>query len=185
MKHIEIIYKRGHFYDIQTGSRVQIKDNSEFLIREDKLSEYFEKKYNVLKSEELEYKIINDDKVKACTKVLNVDTELFFKIRSLDKDLCLLFTVKLLEDLYLYQTNKDKDKFYDCACQLVDCVDIKNNEKVDYFETTFGKSLSEIYHNTSIQYFGHDRSAIILIYTAFFTDKSLHKDYVLDKFRKN
>lgn len=182
MKTFKVVYKHGHFIDVETELRlipvqdavytISAPDNS-FKTEDAKL-----KKGVVLNSELkaswVESKYGNNN----YTKILNAGEQLFFRIGNSkiiqgDESSQYIFLCTLLEDLYIHllkgrETNDAEDwRLTACQCELEECLDggLTLTEKIS------SKSLNALFSNTVQFYFANQRSTATNAFDSFFIYK--------------
>lgn len=158
MKSAEIIYKYGHFYDLQTGKRLLLKDGeSAVLVYNSSMSLLIEdplnKELKARSSREIEQSLEVLPHFQWHAKLLSAGDHLQFTINSqiLTSDdqekLKITFRTTLLEDLYYYKTTARS--LASCHC-VVDQVIWGN---LPYFEPIYASSLNEAHSRTFVHYF--------------------------------
>lgn len=179
MKAFKVIYKHGHFIEVETKKRIIPVQGAEYIISA--LDKSFKTEDALLKMED-----ILDSKAKAvwaeknfginnCEKILAAEIQLFFRIGNSkkaegDENLQFIFVCKLLEDLYLYLLKGkkgDEEKHWrlaDCKCELVNCIlgGLTISEKIS------AESLNSLFNNTVQFYFRMQRSGSVNVFDTFF-----------------
>lgn len=154
----DLIYKYGHFYDKNTGQRLELSEGANIQIVA--LANDFIPATEVGKWPDVllnpamkEAEVRSEEGFKDLKKLSVQGTFLYFSIPPKEeRGDTYEFKVKLLEDLYVYLKNDwKKDKLFDCACTVVAVV--SNN--IAYFEEIKAKSLNEAYKTTYVHFFGN------------------------------
>jgi hypothetical protein len=186
MKAFRVIYKHGHFIDIETKQRLVPVQGAEYIITAEE---------KAFKTEDTQLKIGDalNSKDKAAwgereygkghfTKILNAGAQLFFRVGNSrrvegDENHQYIFLCSLLEDLYLYLLkgkNGDEEEHWrlaDCKCVLVSCLlgGLTLSEKLP------AKSLNTLFSNTVQFYFSMQRSGSANAFNTFFIyNKDMH-----------
>lgn len=161
MESKKLLYQNGHFYDIITKTRVELKDKAEICIMAD--SSMFipvvpagNPNVKVLTQKEKEEKIISEKNLSRYKKIYSCGDFLYFSIPRKTKNSVTIheFKVELLEDLYLYLKKSSKsqeEKLFDCTCSVKETT----TGTIDFFEEVKAKSLNEAYKSTFVHYFGN------------------------------
>jgi len=184
---IKTTYWKGHIYN-KTGNRLIIKDNALITIKINTnnfdFAESGKFKGSVRSSDEMLITIQKKGYIKF-SKLLNKGKNVFFFIIDKQKRIKHNFKVELIEDLYIYQIknkNKTEIRFFNCKCMVTEQLD-KYNQLL-FFEKIIGNSLSDLYKNTSIQYFGSSRHSVTLIKDSVFTEENDEKSQISKLFKK-
>ena len=158
MESKNLIFKNGHFYDVQSMKRIKIKDGAEVCIVASSNSfEIANPAGTILEEPKSSAALLNeiksDKEISSYSPIKKKGELLYFYI---DHDFIQHeFQVELLEDLYLFTKSKWKKqdaRLYDCACVVR-----KNfNHSISFFEEVSAKSLNEVYKNTFVHYFGNE-----------------------------
>lgn len=151
----KLSYCNGHFYDVETGKRIALKENIEISLTTDDKNFITTKPAGhipkfILDSTDKKNEVSNDKKVKEFRKVFDAGKYLYVCIPKNDT----WFKVELLEDLYIFlnkKTKKKEGKLYSCAC----VVKANISGKINYFEEVHATSLNELYKSTYVHYFGN------------------------------
>ena len=176
MKNLNTKYKYGHLWDITTGKRIILKDNSEILIAGDNLcfeSEDVNNKPNkILSQEEQIQKVKSIDDLAKYQKILDrgtillVDIKVTIKKTKKERIEC-VFKVELQEDLYIYSKTKWKNpapNLFDCACKVVN----EKTKSLEFFEIINAGSLNSAYEKTFTHYFANHGSPTCNAFDRFY-----------------
>ena len=150
---IECIAKYGHLYDAETKERIVFEDGFKCKLFAPHYKPPSEKKVNIKSVDDLamEVKMANMElrakNKNTYQKVFDRGKVLYFKLKKPLAEY--VFTFVLLEELYVKKTTGYS--MFTCHCQTV-----KSN--IPFFESIFGKSLSELYRKTSVIYLGSKTS---------------------------
>ncbi len=206
MKAFKVVFKHGHFIDIETGIRLIPVQDAEYTISApDK----------AFKTEDVKLMIgdpLNSDEKAAWAesefgrndyaRILNTGQMLFFRVGNSrkvegDESRQYIFVCTLLEDLYLYlQKGKKGDSEEDwrlakCHCVLEKCLlgGLALTEKIPAL------SLNKLFSHTVMFYFNMQRSSAANAFHTFFLykpnmhisfDETMHERYEgLGDIRKN
>lgn len=179
MKAFKVIYKHGHFIDLETKQRLVPVQGAEYIITAEE---------KAFKTEDTKLKIGDalNSKEKAgwaerefgkgnYIKILNAGEQLFFRVGNSrrvegDENHQYIFLCSLLEDLYLYLLkgkNGDEEEHWrlaDCKCVLESCLlgGLTLSEKLP------AKSLNTLFSNTVQFYFSMQRSGSANAFNTFF-----------------
>lgn len=179
MKAFKVIYKHGHFIDIETQQRIIPVQGSEYMITAaDEAFKTEDSKLAIgtsLSTKEKKNWAEEKFGIGKFVKILNVGEQLFFRVGNAkradgDEDRQYIFACNLLEDLYLYLSNdKEGDKeedwrLADCKCELDTCLlgGLTLSEKVP------ATSLNKLFSHTVQFYFSMQRSGSTNALSSFF-----------------
>lgn len=179
MKAYKVIYKHGHFIDVETGVRLIPVQGAEYTISApDK----------AFKSEDAKLKVGDtlSSEVKAAwaeekfgidkfAKIMNAGEQLFFRVGNSkrvegDEDHQYIFLCTLFEDLYLYLLNGKKGddaehwRLAECKCALDSCLmgGLTLTEKIP------AESLNKLFSHTVMFYFNMQRAATANVFNTFY-----------------
>jgi hypothetical protein len=178
MKTYKVIFKHGHFIDVDSQLRIIPIQGQEYVISGDSNS-FKEEDPKMMIGDPLN----SNDKLEWATKhfkdspfkkILNAGDKLFFRIGNSrredgDESTQYIFLCTLLEDLYLYlQKNKKGDeiehwRLADCKCVLESCLlgGLTLTEKIPAY------SLNSLFNFTVQFYFSMQRSASTSTFSTF------------------
>lgn len=209
MKAFKVIYKHGHFIDVETKQRLIPVQNAEYTISA--VDSAFKTEDSKLKmgdacnSKEKEAWAEKEYGSGNFGKIMNEGEQLFFRIGNSkrvegDEDRQYIFICTLLEDLYLYLMkgksggNAEDWRLAECKCALEKCImgGLTLSEKVP------AQSLNSLFSNTVQFYFSMQRSGSANSFDTFFiynegmrlsfdsATKKLHKglSFLRDQFVK-
>ncbi|MDP4150116.1 MAG: hypothetical protein Q8927_18845 [Bacteroidota bacterium] len=162
MESLDLIYKNGHFYDLQSKKRVMIADGAKINLSAPAacfrpFAPVGKHPLKVLTSEEKDKSIRNEQELSTYRKIFDRGKFLYFAIHRYDdkkKVAIHEFKVELLEELYLLlkkNWGRQEERLYDCACVVRE----NTTGTIDYFEEIHAESLNEIYKCTFVHYFGN------------------------------
>jgi hypothetical protein len=171
MKAFKVIYKHGHFVDVETQQRLRPVQGAEYTITAaDK----------AFKTEDAKQKVgaTLDSKTKALWaeqkygsgnygQIMCAKDQLFFRVGNSrreegDEDHQYIFLCTLLEDLYLYKVKGKKGddpedwRLADCNCELDKCL----LGGLSLTSTVPSKSLNALFNYTIQDYFRGQRSGV-------------------------
>lgn len=158
MESKNLIYINGHFYEKQSGLRLELEEGAEIcVIATDngfiKANPAGTWPLEVINSEEKEFELKSDAEIVSYKKIFDKGSFLYFYIsRTKPGKVKHGFKVELLEDLYMYRTkNAEEGDLYRCACV------VKENfsKSLNYFENIYARSLNELYKNTFVHIFNN------------------------------
>jgi len=179
MKAFKVIYKHGHFIDVETQQRLIPVQGAEYTISAaDKAFKTEDAKMKIgdtLNSKEKAEWAEKEFGKGNFAKLLNADAQLFFRVGNSrkvegDESQQYIFVCRLLEDLYLYLLKGKKGdevehwRLADCKCALENCLKggLTLTEKVP------AKSLNTLFSNTVQFYFSMQRSGSASAFNTFY-----------------
>jgi hypothetical protein len=182
MKAFKVIYKHGHFIDVETKQRLIPVQNAEYTISAtDKAFKTEDSKLKMgdhLKPNEKAAWIEKEFGKGNYGKIMNEGEQLFFRVGNSrkiegDESRQYIFICTLLEGLYLYLLKGKKGdeeghwRLADCKCFLEKCLlgGLTLSEKIP------AKSLNSLFSNTVQFYFSMQRSGSASAFNTFFTYK--------------
>lgn len=160
MKKIDTVYKFGNLYDVNTRKRLVISDGATVSLTidpEDVLKEDPNlKPKRILKKEEKEDQIKKTIGNYKYWNLFQAGKLLYFKISAGVKrkdgteEIVIIFELRLLEDLYIYNKRKEPKyaRFFDCHCLVERCFG-----NLDFFEPMYATSLNDALTKTYELYF--------------------------------
>lgn len=164
MESRNLIFRGGHFYDVETKQRVALREGAEVCLVSDSVTflptvPAGEWPLAVKSEQQKKETIQSDTEIADFRRIYSAGQVLYFNINRLagGKRQFHEFAIELLEDLYLYRKSKwqkQDERLYDCACV------VKNNisGSLEFFEPVYANSLNELYKNTYVHYFGNNGS---------------------------
>lgn len=182
MKAFKVVYKHGHFIDVETGLRlIPVQDAIYTISASDNAfkTEDAKLRKGIVLNTELKAKWIDSKYGKSkYAKILNAGEQLFFRVGNSkpiqgDESSQYIFLCTLLEDLYIYfvkgrKTNDIEDwRLAECQCELEKCLvgGLTLTEKIS------SKSLNALFSNTVQFYFTNQRSTAANAFDTFFLYK--------------
>jgi hypothetical protein len=185
MESKNLIYTNGHFYEKQSGFRLELREGAEIcvvtthgdFIKADPAGTW---PLDVMNSEEKELELKNDTEI-AYKKILNKGSFLYFYIsRTNPEKIKHEFKVELLEDLYMYRKNDAKEgDLYECWCVVKENI----SNSLSYFENIYARSLNELYKNTFVHFFNNKGNPACNAIDRFYENPN-SEDSSLRKYRK-
>jgi hypothetical protein len=184
MESKNLIYINGHFYEKQSGLRLELREGAEIcivatdkdFIKADPAGTW---PLEVMSNEEKEFELENDAEIVAYKKILNKGSFLYFHIPR-TKKLKHGFKIELLEDLYMFRKkNEEEGDLYGCWCVVKENV----SNSLSYFENIYARSLNELYKNTFVHFFGNKGNPACNAIKRFSEDPHSEKSS-LEKYRK-
>lgn len=178
IKHHNVHYFNGHFYDKLTGKRIIPRPDSEFFIVAQPADFLEYDLFNtpperVRNQKEMHDEIIAESHLEKYTLLLERDTKLFFRLGISRTDRknegnYYAFEIRLLEDLYLYRRKdwkpETKPACYSCCCVL----DRELTGQLPFrSEQVFGQSLNDIFEKVVHLYYAGKRSSAINVFNEF------------------
>lgn len=178
MKGLRVEFRHGHVYNPKTGKRLLIKEGATYILLSEQDNDDFEpitiQKPELKSAMKLLRALLAEEGFTHARKIRVAGDCLYFFIRHKEKDergrekevKRATFTIRLLEDLYVYRKktasskllkndNSDEDTYegvlYDCAC----VVESSQNDEMAFFESVYSPSINMAYTKTYIYYFGH------------------------------
>lgn len=185
MKSRNIIYKYGHFYDLEQNKRIVINDGAEICVvgSSDAFSDVKPVGHKVdrpLKSSELKERIEQDKKIIDSKKLFDAGKELYFSISVKGHH---RFKAVMLEDLYIVRKKSDEQHImHNCACMVVE--NINKSIEPFAFEYIYARSLNELFKNTYIHYFGNTGNPARNVFVTFYEDPKNEKGSLLENYRE-
>jgi hypothetical protein len=178
-----LIYINGHFYEKETGHRLEIQPGAEISITAN-VGTFCQAKtvgssITVRDSVTQVNEISRDPDIKYFKKALNRGTMLYVSISIHE------FRIELLEDLYFYLTSNSKDqekgegRLYDCACVARQ----NTTRSVQFFEEIFGKSLNETYKRIFVHFFGNNGNPSCNAIDRFYEQPGNEKLTLINRYR--
>ena len=179
MKAFKVIYKHGHFIDLETKQRLIPVQGYEYTISAtDDAFKTEDAKLHIglaLNAEDKEKWALEKYGKDNFVKILNAGEQLFFRVGNSkkaegDENRQYIFVCTLLEDQYLYLTKDKKGekledwRLAECKCELDNCIlgGLTLSEKVP------ATSLNKLFSHTVQFYFSMQRSGSINALTSFF-----------------
>ncbi len=182
MKAFKVVYKHGHFIDVENGLRLIPVQGAEYTISA------VDKAF-IAEDAKLKMRDALTPKDKAAwaenefgkgnyAKIVNQGEQLFFRVGNSkkvqgDESHQYIFVCTLLEDLYLFLlkgkkgTEPEDWRLADCKCELENCLlgGLTLSEKIP------AKSLNALFNNTVQFYFSMQRSAAANAFNTFYNYK--------------
>lgn len=185
-----LTFKNGHFYDMTTKERLEIKEGIEFSITCAENDDFYKARpagtFPLESHIDVLEQIQNDSSITKYKKIFSAGKTLYFAITRMEDDLFPIvheFEVDLKQDLYFYYNKSWKLKeyrLYDCHCQLVG----NPSNTIDFFEYVYGKSLNELYKNTFVHYFGNKGNPASNALDRFYEKKPNGKQIFISYYRE-
>lgn len=179
MKAFKVVYKHGHFIDVESGLRLIPVQGSEYTISApDKAFKTEDAKLKIGDALNTENKATWAEKEFGkgnYAKILDAGEQLFFRVGNSkkmegDESRQYIFVCTLLEDLYFYLVKRRKGddavdwRLANCQCMLESCLlgGLAITEKIP------AVSLNTLFTQTVMFYFNMQRSGAINVYDAFY-----------------
>jgi len=186
MKNINVKYKYGHLWDIESGQRIVLRENAKFSISIDNsdidYQDFINHENRGLSSSEQERLIKSMDHFENFEKILKKGDMLYFDIKlNLKNDaqerIECEFELILLEDLYIYTKNNWKEKepkLFNCAC----IVQKETTNHLEFFEPINAFSINNAYEKTFTHYFANHGSPTCNVYDKFYEYENRTRKYL-------
>jgi hypothetical protein len=186
MESKNLIYVNGHFYEKQSGLRLELREGSEICVVATD-NGFIKAKpagtwpLDVMGSEEKEFELKNDTEIASYKKILNKGSFLYFYIsRTKPEKIKHWFKIELLEDLYMYRKkNVEEGDLYGCWCVVKENI----SNSLSYFEDIYARSLNELYKNTFVHFFNNKGNPACNAIDRFLEDPH-NEESSLRKYRK-
>ena len=181
MKAFNAIFKYGNLYDPDTQKRILIEDGSQISITLDEKNILLDdpniKLPTPLNPEQKRNEVINSDKAFKAWKLFENNHLLYFHITAGVKKqnttdrIFSSFSVRLLEDLYIYKKteNAENVRLFDCHCIVESCL----NQSIDFFEPLYATSLNDAYTKTYELYFAMYGKSTCNAFDRFFDNERM------------
>lgn len=197
MKSIEAVYCFGNLYDKKTKKRILIKGDAELVIvlneadqlaKDEKLDSSGKSKPKSSKDKYQELIEKYQDHT-PFWKIMKAGDSLYYQINAFRKgeksakDRELRFRLTLLEDLYIYNIDKnqtpEKAMLCDCECVIDKCM----SDNFEFFEPVYGASLNKARTKNHQLYFSLVANPAANVFTALFYDEAMNKKHSLNTLR--
>ncbi|MBS3915224.1 MAG: hypothetical protein KG003_12060 [Bacteroidetes bacterium] len=179
MKAYKVVYKHGHFIDVESGQRLIPVQGAEYTISAaDKAFKSEDAKLKMgdaLNSKDKAEHVEKEYGKGNYAKIMNTDEQLFFRVGNSrkaegDENHQYIFVCTLLEDLYLYLLKGKKGddvedwRLEDCKCVLEKCLlgGLTLTEKIH------AESLNKLFSQTVMFYFSMQRSGSANAFNTYF-----------------
>jgi hypothetical protein len=202
MKAVNITFKHGHIYNTDTKQRLIVEEDVNYILifekEEDIQIGKFDEPFELRTGGQIKASILSNPCVTHVKKIADKGTHFYFYISADDEnDIEVentnrintkhsLFTITLLEDLFLYSSSdwknqdlKDLGKLADCQCVM----DKSEDYEMPFFEKIFAKSITSVVKKTHVHYFGNSGSPSKNAFDSVYLNKSKNKSNALEVLR--